>query len=178
MRSLANTNVEPQHGFSLIELLVVVAVILALAAIAIPNLLRSKIAANEASAVSTLRQISSAEVAYRTTYDAVGFSPDLPSLGGPANGCSPSPATACIVDSVITTGNKSGYRFFAAGFAPGGSPTNTQFVASAAPQAFDKSGVKNFCVATDDGTLRVNPGAPGMPPAPDVPTCLAYSTLQ
>jgi prepilin-type N-terminal cleavage/methylation domain-containing protein len=178
MKSLVNTNTESQHGFSLIELLVVVAVILALAAIAIPNLLRSKIAANEASAVSTLRQISSAEVAYRTTYDAVGFSPDLPSLGGPANGCSPSPATACIVDSVITAGNKNGYRFFAAGFAPGGSPTNTQFVASAAPQAFDKSGVKNFCVATDDGTLRVNPGAPGMPPAPDVPTCLAYSTLQ
>jgi prepilin-type N-terminal cleavage/methylation domain-containing protein len=171
-------NSNPQRGFSLIELLVVVAVILALAAIAIPNLLRSKIAANESSAVSTLRQISSAEVAYRTTYDSVGFSPDLPSLGGPANGCTPSPATACIVDSVITTGNKSGYRFFAAGFAPGGSPTNTQFVASAAPQAFDKSGVKNFCIATDDGVLRVNPGAPGMPPAPDVPTCLAYTTLQ
>lgn len=171
------TVLRKQLGFSAIELLIVVAVILGLAAIAIPNLLRSKIAANESSAVSTVRQISTAEISYHITYSSVGYAPDLPSLGGPASGCVISPATACILDNVISSGNKDGYQFFAAGFSAGAGTISTQFVASSAPQVFDKSGVRNFCVATDDGALRVNPGAPGLPPAPDVSTCLAYSIL-
>ena len=70
-----------QKGFSLIELLIVVAIILIIAAIAIPNLLRSRIAANEASAVGSLRTINTAEVTYASTYPAVGFAPDLNTLG-------------------------------------------------------------------------------------------------
>lgn len=163
-----------QNGFSLLELLIVVGVILIIAAIAVPNLLRAKIAANESSAVQTVRQISTAELSYHTAYSSVGFAPDLKSLGGPALACSPSPASACIVDSEITGGNKSGYAFFAAGFAPGGSPTNTQFVASSAPWVFNRTGTRNFCIATDDGALRATMGSAGGTPAPDVPTCLTY----
>jgi type IV pilus assembly protein PilA len=166
-----------QNGFSLIELLIVVGIFLIIAAIAIPSLLRSKIAANESSAVSTTRQISTAEVSYRITYPAVGYSPDLLSLGGPANGCTPTPATACILDSTISAGNKSGYQFFAAGFATGGAAENTQFVASSAPLTFNRTGLRNFCIATDDGVVRVRPGGLGMPPAPDLPTCLAYPIM-
>ena len=70
-----------QKGFSLIELLIVVAIILIIAAIAIPNLLRSRIAANEASAVGSLRTINTSEVTYASTYPAVGFAPDLNTLG-------------------------------------------------------------------------------------------------
>lgn len=163
-------------GFSLIELLIVVAVILVIAAIAIPNLLRARIAANESSAVSTIRQISTAEVSYQSTYPAVGYAADLPSLGGPV-GCSPTPAHACILDSAVSTGSKSGYQLFAAGFASAGSPTNTQFVASSAPQVFNTTGVRSFCAATDDGTIRAQQGVTGGTPAPDLPTCLAYPQM-
>src|SRR5436309_13197848 len=72
-----------ESGFSQLELLIVVAVILVLAVIAVPSLLRSRIAANEASAVNTVRQISNAEMSYNSSYTAVGFAPDLTSLGGP-----------------------------------------------------------------------------------------------
>jgi type IV pilus assembly protein PilA len=165
-----------ERGFSLIELLIVVAIILVLAVITVPNLLRSRIAANEASAVNTVRQISTAEMSYNSSYPGVGFASDLVSLGGPAAGCIPSPANACILDSVVSSGNKNGYKFFAAGFATA-SPIYTSFVASSAPQAFNKSGVRMFCVATDAGTVRSTPGTPGAPPAPDVPTCLAYPSM-
>jgi type IV pilus assembly protein PilA len=71
-----------QGGFSLIERLIVVAIILIIAAIAIPNLLRARMAANESSAVASIRIINSAEVTYNSTYPTVGVSPDLVSLGG------------------------------------------------------------------------------------------------
>jgi type II secretory pathway pseudopilin PulG len=160
----------------LIELLIVVAIILIIAAIAIPNLLRARIAANEASAATSVRRISTAEIAYNAAYPSVGYSPDLTSLGGPANGCSPTPTTACMVDSVLASGNKSGYQLKAVGFSSSGG-VNDSFVASSAPQLFDSTGVRNFCVVSD-GVLRVQIGTSGGAPAPDVGTCTAYATAQ
>src|SRR5438128_9291273 len=84
-------------GFSLIELLIVVAIILIIAAMAIPNLLRARIAANEASAADAIRKIATAEVAYDTAYPTQGYAPALSTLGGPASGCVPSTTTACIL---------------------------------------------------------------------------------
>lgn len=168
-------NREP--GFSLIELLIVVAVILVLAVIAVPNLLRSKIAANEASAAETVRQISTAEMTYSGSFPSVGFAPDLASLGGPVAGCTPDPTHACILDGAVTSGSKSGYKFLAAGFTPAGGTTNSSFVVSSAPQNFNTTGVRLFCIATDDGVVRSKPGAPGAVPAPDVPTCIAYPQM-
>jgi prepilin-type N-terminal cleavage/methylation domain-containing protein len=96
------------RGFSLIELLIVVAIILIIAAIAIPNLLRSRIAANQASAVGSLRTINTAEITYASTYNA-GYSPTLASIGPGAN--PPTAAAAGLVDSVLAGGVKSGYGF-------------------------------------------------------------------
>ena len=95
-------------GFSLIELLIVVAVILIIAAIAIPNFIRSKMRANEAAAVANLRNITTAEVVYNTSY-GVGFSPALANLGG--NPVIPDATQAGLIDSVLSAGVKSGYNF-------------------------------------------------------------------
>src|SRR5437588_6845988 len=81
-----------QKGFSLIELLIVVAIILIIAAIAIPNLLRARIAANEASAVSAIRTINTAEVTYSTSFPTTGYADLLTNLGGAAP-CIPAIAT-------------------------------------------------------------------------------------
>lgn len=164
------------RGFSLIELLIVVAIILIIAAIAIPNLIRAKIAANESSAASSVRRIATAEVAYNSAYPTVGYSTDLASMGGPAVNCSPSSTTACILDSVLATGSKSGYQLAAVGFNGGAGP-NTSFVAAAAPISFNVTGFRNFCIVTD-GVLRDQPGTSGGLPAPDVATCVAYATAQ
>ncbi len=89
-----------QKGFSLIELLIVVAIILIIAAIAIPNLLRSRIAANEASAVGSMRTINTAEITFASTYPSTGYSADMPSLAGTA--CtSPTSAGACLIDATL-----------------------------------------------------------------------------
>lgn len=97
-----------QKGFSLIELLIVVAIILIIAAIAIPNLLRSRMAANEASAVGSIRTINTAEVTYASTYPSDGFA-NLSALGG--TGTNASNTSALLIDNVLAGGNKSGYTF-------------------------------------------------------------------
>ncbi len=144
------------RGFSLIELLIVVAIMLIIAAIAIPNLLRARMAANESSAVSSIRTLMTAESAYYTSYTNVGYV-SLANLGG-ASPCSPSSTTACLIDDVLTAGSKSGYLFTAAGATPVNG-VNTSFIVSAAPSSPNVSGVRRFCGVNDNVIhYDLNPG--------------------
>ena len=105
-----------QKGFSLIELLIVVAIILIIAAIAIPNLLRAKISANESSAVGSVRNVITAEISYSTTFPQSGYAANLVALGPGAGNqtcpaAGPAVANGCLIDAVLAAGTKSGYGF-------------------------------------------------------------------
>jgi type IV pilus assembly protein PilA len=158
-----------QKGFSLIELLIVVAIILIIAAIAIPNLLRAKIAANQASSVGSLRTITSAEETFSSTYSD-GFTQTLGQLGGVA-GAAATCGAAQLIDDVLSAGGagnistKSGYTFT---FTPGtiaaltsgipagcgGSGFTTFSVASVPITA--STGTASYCV-DETGVVRVDP---------------------
>jgi len=151
-----------QQGFSLIELLIVVAIILIIAAIAIPNLLRARMAANEASAVATVRTVNTAEITYFSTYPTVGFATALVNLGGGLGvACVPSSTTACLVDAVVANngnpaGNgKSGYKFTTGvGTVAGG--VNVGYTILAKPSTVNQTGIRAFC-AEEDAVVRVDP---------------------
>jgi type IV pilus assembly protein PilA len=152
-----------QRGFSLIELLIVVAIILIIAAIAIPNLLRAKIAANESSAVGSLRNIVTAEVSFHASFPQVGYAANLLSVGPGAGNQScppagPSAANACLLDAVLAGGTKSGYGFEALGQNPVGGEFSA-YTAVAVPISYDATGTRDFCVFEDD-ILRQLPPAP------------------
>jgi len=147
-----------QAGFSLIELLVVVAIILIVAAIAIPNLLRSHMAANEASAIASLRSINTSQVVYQSSFGP-SFATILADLGdgGSVANCAPlNPPTStssCLIDSVLATGTKSGYNFAYGPVATGGLVSS--YTVNADPTSSGTSGQRHFF---SDQTLviRVN----------------------
>ncbi len=144
-----------QRGFSLIELLIVVAIILVIAAIAIPNLMRSRIAANEASAVGSLRVLNTSEVTYSTIYNT--YTCTLAALGPPSGGSTPSSASAGILDASLASGTKSGYSF-TAGTCNVSSGNTTSYQWLADPSAPGTSGTRHFC--TDDSfNIKVDPNS-------------------
>jgi type IV pilus assembly protein PilA len=132
-----------QAGFSLIELLVVVAIILIIVAIAVPNFLRAKISANESSAVSSVHAIDTAEIAYSSMFSSIGYSVHLTDLG--TGGISPCPGiatAACFIDPALANGTKSGYNFT---YQQINSATPAvQFTINADPVMHDITGQKSF----------------------------------
>jgi len=158
------------RGFSLVELLITVAIILVIASIAVPHLLTAKMAANQSAAVSTLRTISSAEQTFSSTYSD-GFTLTIAQLGGPVAavaGC----ANARLIDEVLSANpsQRSGYQFqytangvaalTSAIPASCGASGDTGFSASATPVTVGLTGTASYCI-DETGAIRVNTvGAP------------------
>jgi type IV pilus assembly protein PilA len=145
-----------QDGFSLIELLLVVAVILIMAAIAVPNYLRARMVANESSATQSVRTINTSVITYASTYQNVGFPPTLLVLGG-ATPCVAGSATACLLDTVLSAGTKAGYTFIYTG--DGITPSVT-YAITATPVTPGLSGQRQFC-SDQVSVIRYEPSGTG-----------------
>ena len=141
-----------QKGFSLIELLIVVAIILIIASIAIPNLLAARRQTNETAAVEAIRTINTAQISYNSAYPTAGFATTLAALGG--SSCAPpGPVSACLIDSQTASGTKNGYTLTLSGAT--GTPNSTYQII-ALPTAPNQTGVRYFC-SFADGVARVSP---------------------
>ena len=143
-----------QKGFSLIELLIVVAIILIIAAIAIPNLLRSRMAANEAAAAGALRTLSTANVTFSSTYN-IGFAGDISMLGPAATATSD---VADLIDATLAAGTKSGYVFTYTGVVGSITSPNGTYSAVATPITAASTGQSTFCVDQTNVVMKDTAG--------------------
>ena len=143
-----------QKGFSLIELLIVVAIILIIAAIAIPNLLRSRMAANEASAVGSIRTLNTSAVTYSSTYPNDGYPATLANLGPGGAVCAGATSTSsCLIDNVLANGTKSGYTFTWTG---DGNTPSVGYTVLGTPVTVGTTGQRQFC-SDQSGVIRYDP---------------------
>jgi type IV pilus assembly protein PilA len=150
----------PRHGeagFTLMELLIVISIMLILMLIAIPNMLNLKATANEASAIQSLRAIQEAQVQYQTSYPGNGFACSLPALGGLASSGAPSATSAQLLQPDLASGQKSGYTFNITNCQK--TTVNNQdnynsYEATAVPQSVGKTGHNGFCLDMSGQILK------------------------
>jgi len=148
-----------QRGFTLMELLIVMSVILILMALAIPSYMSIRRQANETSAIQSLRGITQAEIQYSQTYPANGFACSLTSLGPAAGGGTASATAAGLVAADLAGGQKSGYTFAITNCTKvtvNNQDMYTSYEITAVPQSVGKTGTRGFC-SDQDSTIKSDP---------------------
>ncbi|MGE5323527.1 MAG: DUF4190 domain-containing protein [Actinomycetota bacterium] len=150
-------------------------VLLIIAAIVIPNLLRAKLAANDAAAASVMRTINTAQVSYKTSYPNRGYARDLSTLGsgGAAECGTPTENAACLIDASVTRGERYGYHFSMTAVC-GDDNACTDYLAVATPVVLNSTGTRSFC-STSDAVIHSMRGAVFAPSTPD--ECQAWPAL-
>ena len=173
------------RGFTLTELLVIVAVVVLLAAIVLPNLLRSRLAANEAAAIASLNIINHAEASYQVSYPANGYAETLAALGppGPDEVCqSPTATHACLIGASLAQANspehpKNGYWVSLRASSHNAGGVVSSYVVWAAPELHNKTGVRAFC-SLEDGVIRFNVPMGNTEPSKRPADCVAMTPLE
>ena len=162
MTHTSNTNIlrkNCQHGFTLMELLIVMSIMIILMLIAIPNFISMKAQADETSAIQSLRAIYQAQIQYQTDFPANGFACALTALGGNASASPPSAQAAQVLQGDLATGQKSGYTFNIVNCTKvtvNNQDMYTSYEATAVPQSIGKSGHRGFCI-DQAGEIKADP---------------------
>jgi type II secretory pathway pseudopilin PulG len=163
-------------GFTRIELLIVMIIVMIGGVIAVPSLLDSRLAANEAAAISSIQNINRAQVAYQAAYPTRGFAATLADLGG-AKPCTPGPSSACLIDAHLGEGVMSGHNFVVIGTKHATNGVYQDYTAGAAPATYGQTGVRLFC-STSDGILRYSANPRHSSTPPNTTECLAETPLE
>lgn len=156
---LENRKRRLEAGFTLMELLIVMSVILILMAVAIPNYMNMRSQANETAAMEELRTLNSAEIQYQTNYPGNGFSCNLSQLGGDPKSGPPSPTGAQLIPADLASGFKSGYLFALTNCTKvtvNNADVYTSFEVTAVPQSVGKTGHRGFCM-DQTGEIKSDP---------------------
>lgn len=158
---------DDESGFSILELLIAVAIILVIAAIAVPNYFSSRMAANESSACGTLRTMNTALALYVASYGSVGYPPTLVELTDGGNSpCTPSSTQACLMDLSLASGTKSGYNFVYAPDTSSSIPPG--YTIHADPISRGSTGRRSF-FTDQPGVIHYNPAGPATVNDPPIP---------
>ena len=159
MIHLSSSERKRQRGFTLMELLIVMSIMIILMLIAIPNFISMKASANETSAMQSLRAIYQAQIQYQTSFPANGFACSLAALGGNASAGPPSPTAAQVLQGELSQGQKSGYTFNIVNCTKvtvNNQDMYTSYEATAVPQSIGKSGHRGFCI-DQAGEIKADP---------------------
>jgi type IV pilus assembly protein PilA len=149
MMQISPKNSSRQRGFTLMELLIVMSIMIILMLIAIPNFISMKAQADETSAIQSLRAIYQAQIQYQTDFPSNGFACSLSSLGGNPSSGAPTPTAAQFLQGDLATGQKSGYTFNIVNCTKvnvNNQDMFTSYEATAVPQSVGKSGHRGFCI--------------------------------
>ncbi|QNI30325.1 prepilin-type N-terminal cleavage/methylation domain-containing protein [Alloacidobacterium dinghuense] len=148
-----------EAGFTLMELLIVISIMLILMLIAIPNMLNLRSQANETSAIQSLRAIYQSQIQFQTNYPANGFACSLQALGGDSASGPPSPTSSQLLQHDLSTGSKAGYLFNIVNCSKttvNNQDMYTSYEATAVPQAVGKTGHRGFCIDMT-GEIKADP---------------------